>query len=150
MYYVMLIAKHMCTISPQNLWVSTLCAMLRQECSDDAKLATKFSSYCKDKISDINKSLPPPPPPRTSGRRASPFCNQMADLVHITPAQVERSLKTFKIKTYALDPLPALLVKHNIHVVSRNISSVINKSITTAAVPSNQKHSVITPIYKKK
>ena len=35
-------------------------AMPRPECSDDAELATKFSSYFKDKISDIHKSLPPP------------------------------------------------------------------------------------------
>ena len=30
--------------------------MPRPECSDDAELATKFSSYFKDKISDIHKT----------------------------------------------------------------------------------------------
>ena len=75
----------------------------------------------------------------------------MTDLVHITrAAEVERSLKTSKIKTCALDPLPALLMKDNIHVVSGPISRIINKSIATATVPSNLKHSVITPMYKKK
>ena len=120
-------------------------AMPRPECSDYAELATKFSSYFKDKISDIHKSLPPP-----QDIVHLPSVHQMADLVHITPAEVERSLKTSKIKTCALDPLPASLVKDNIHVVSGPISRIINKSIATATVPSNLKHSVITPIYKKK
>ena len=35
-------------------------ALPRPECSDGADLATKFSSYFKDNISDIHKSLPPP------------------------------------------------------------------------------------------
>ena len=48
-------------------------AMPRPECSDDAELATKFSSYFKDKINDIHKSLPPPLPP-PQGHRTPPFC----------------------------------------------------------------------------
>ena len=48
-------------------------AMPGPECPDDAELATKFSSYFKDKISDIYKSLPPPPPP-PQGHRTPPFC----------------------------------------------------------------------------
>ena len=49
-------------------------AMPRPECSDDAELATKFSSYFKGKISDIHKSLPPPPPPPPQGHCTPPFC----------------------------------------------------------------------------
>ena len=64
-------------------------AMPRPECSDDAELATKFSSYFKDKISDIHKSLPPP-----KDIVHLPSVHQMADLAHITPAEVERSLKS--------------------------------------------------------
>ena len=120
-------------------------AMPRPECSDDAELATKFSSYFKDKISDIHKSLSPP-----KDIVHLPSVHQMADLAHITPAEVERSLKSSKIKTSALDPLPGTLVKNNIHVVSGPISRIINKSIANATVPSSLKHSVITPIYKKK
>ena len=67
-----------------------------------------------------------------------------------TLAEVERSLKTSQIKTCALDPLPASLMMDNLHVVSGPIRRIINKSIATATVPSNLKHSVITPIYKKK
>ena len=40
-----------------------------------------------------------------------PSVHQMADLAHITPAEVESSLKSSKIKTSALDPLPGTLVK---------------------------------------
>ena len=119
-------------------------AMPRPECSDDAELATKFSSYFKNKISDIHKSLPPP-----KDIVHFPSVHQMSDLAHITPAEVESSLKSSKIKTSALDPLPGTLVKNNIHVVSGPISRIINKSIANATVPSSLKHSVITPIYKK-
>ena len=83
-------------------------AMPRPECSDDAELATKFSSYFKDKISDIHKSLP-----LLKDIVHLPSPHQMADLAHITPAEVERSLKSSKIKRSALDPLPGTLVKNN-------------------------------------
>ena len=59
-------------------------------------------------------------------------------------------IKSYKIKTSALDPLPDTLVVNNIHVVSGPISKIINKSIANATVPSSLKHSVITPVYKKK
>ena len=49
-----------------------------------------------------------------------------------------------------MDPLPTTLVKDNIQMISGPISRIINKSIATATVPSHLKHSVITPIYKKK
>ena len=114
-------------------------AMSRPECSDDAELATKFSSYFKDKISDIHKSLPPPRTLYTS------LLYTKWQTWHISLLQ-----KSSKIKTSALDPLPGTLVKNNIHVVSGPISRIINKSIANATVPSSLKHSVITPIYKKK
>ena len=61
------------------------------------------------------------------------------------------SINLSKIKTCALDPLPATLLKDNFHLVSGPISRIIDKSIVTATVPSHLKHSVIiTPIYKKK
>ena len=98
-------------------------AMPRPDCSDDAELATKFSSYFKDKISDVHKSLPPP-----KDIVHPPSVHKMADLEHITPAQVEHSLKSSKIKTCALDPLPATLVKDNIHLISGPISRIIKDS----------------------
>ena len=60
----------------------------------------------------------------------------MADLAHITPAEVERSLKSSKIKRSAFDPLPGTLVKNNTLVVPGPISRIINKSIVSATVPS--------------
>ena len=74
----------------------------------------------------------------------------MTDLTHITPAEVERSLKSSKIKTSSLDPLPGTLVKNSIHDVSGPFSRIINKSFESATVPSGPKHSVVTPICKKK
>ena len=62
--------------------------MTRPECSDDAELATNFSLYSKDKISDVHKSLPP-----SKDIVLLPSVHQMADLTHITPAEVDRSLK---------------------------------------------------------
>ena len=115
-------------------------AMPSPECSDDAELATKFSSYFKDGISDIHESLPPP---RTS------YTSLLYTKCH-TPAEVERSLKSSKIKTSALDPLPGTLVKNNTHVVSGPISRISKKSSASTTVPSGLKHFVITPIYKKR
>ena len=61
MYYVMRVAKlYTIDITAELMGEHTVNQC--PECSDDAELV-KFSSYFKNKISDIHKSFPPPPPP---------------------------------------------------------------------------------------
>ena len=65
----------------------------------------------------------------------------MADLAHITPAEVERSLKSSKIKRSAFDPLPGTLVKNNILVVPGPISRIIKQIDCKCYCPINNQYS---------
>ena len=102
LYYMNVLCDGDCTtvhnITAELIGVHT--TMPRHDCSNDAELATKFSSYFKDKISDIHKSLPPPPPPPPPPKDIvhPPSVHKMADLEHITTAQVERSLSLRRLK----------------------------------------------------
>ena len=118
------------------------------ECKSDSILALQFSTYFTDKVTKIHNQIGTPTLDESENvTRSHPSLSRLSC---ITTSEAVQLLKKSANKACSLDPIPAPLLKDNINVVAPVISKIINISILTGEVPSALKHSVITPIYKKK
>ena len=68
---------------------------------------------------------------------------------HGTVDNVSKLIMSMPSKSCALDILPMWLLKENIEVVAKPITSIINVSLSTGIFPSKLREAVVSPLLKK-
>ena len=68
---------------------------------------------------------------------------------HVTVDNVSKLIMSMPSKSCALDILPMWLLKENIEVVAKPITSIINVSLSTGIFPSKFREAVVSPLLKK-
>ena len=110
-----------------------------------------FSTFFHDKIKEIRDNLD-----ALSDNDTNPY---YADNLHqlstfsnfrtVTELEVRKIILESKSKTCTLDPIPTTLIKACIDELLPTLTSIINKSLSSAIFPKNYKHALISPLLKK-
>ena len=75
--------------------------------------------------------------------------NCLYDFKAVSESDIEKIIKKSASKSCILDPIPTHLVKQCLDVLVPVITRIVNKSFSTATVPTSFKLAAITPILKK-
>ena len=66
-----------------------------------------------------------------------------------TAAAIVRLVNKLPSKYCALDPWPTTVLETNFNIIATVLANIINMSLKSATVPSEMKHALITPMFKK-
>jgi virulence-associated protein VapD len=114
------------------------------------ELANRFSKYFDKKIRNIRVALDLSVNTTTASVRAERACDSsFTNFTTLSCDDVLNIIKTSRVKTCSLDPLPACLVKDHIQDLLPSITSIVNSSLQSGLFPSSLKQALVTPLLKK-
>lgn len=91
-----------------------------------------------------------PPLPNDLKVKSGPLCEEVLSDITFTPAEVLKILQSLKTDSASgPDNIPGLILKECAEVIAPVLACLINKSFSSGELPSDWKHAVVTPIYKK-
>ncbi|XP_072571304.1 uncharacterized protein [Paramormyrops kingsleyae] len=112
-----------------------------------------FMNFFRDKIITIRSLLSSPPSPSATFTTLSESLpgpsRPLRHFSTVTLQEVEAIITKMKPSTCVLDPLPTVLVKSHLAILSPLITQVINLSLQAGHVPPALKNAVIRPLLKK-
>ncbi len=118
-------------------------------CADDSELAKQFQTFFTTKIENIHTNIVIPCDYKhldTEQLSTVTLCK----FPILSKSDVLLLIKQLKLKSCSLDPIPAFLFKEYANDLCPAVLRIINISLCTGEVSGELKHSIITPIYKKK
>ena len=113
----------------------------------DVELATRFSTFFRDKTEEIRANLPQideemhvdlPPAASTLGSFSSVSVDEVRKLITLS-----------KCKSCSLDPIPTWLLKKSLDDILPAIVHIINLSLSNGSVPHSMKCAIVSPLLKK-
>ena len=105
-----------------------------------------FASYFRIAVSKIRENMPSI---IYSLRRQSPRSRSIFRLSEVDEAFVCNELKKINAsKSTGLVDIPARLLKDSAPIITRPLTTLMNRSLSEGSVPSDWKHAVVTPIHK--
>ena len=118
--------------------------------SSDADLANQFNSFFNNKIRLIRKGLPQPTTDAAYSTVPSILCQcELSSFERVSTAYIATVLKSSKVKSCSLDPVPASVLTGCLPVLLPVITDLVNCSLDTAFMPVALKTALITPLLKK-
>ena len=113
---------------------------------EEHEISQGFASYFRTAVSKIRENMPSIiySPRRRSPRSRSIFCLSRVDedFVCSELRKIEAS------KSTGLENIPARLLKDSAPIITRPLTTLINRSLSEGSLPSDWKHAVVTPIHK--
>ncbi|XP_041453152.1 uncharacterized protein LOC121406196 [Lytechinus variegatus] len=120
--------------------------------SSKDELCQRFSDYFNDKISKLRASTTnvklSPVPSSTEATLERSAC-QLEEFHQVSEKDVRKIIKSKKVKTCALDPVPACVFSGCLNTLLPAITDMANQSLMSANFPTSLKSAVVTPILKK-
>lgn len=118
--------------------------------SSDADLANQFNSFFNNKIRLIREGLPQPTTDAAYSTVPSILCQcELSSFERVSTAYIATVLKSSKVKSCSLDPVPASALTGCLPVLLPVITDLVNCSLDTAFMPVALKTALITPLLKK-
>ena len=120
----------------------------------DMAIAEKFKSFFIDKIRRIRDSLPvhspgfPNVPYLDNSATQSRPC-EFATFQRVSTDLIANFIKSSKVKTCVLDPLPASVLTKCLPRLLQVITDIVNRSLDEAFIPNSLKTALIIPLLKK-
>ena len=111
-----------------------------------------FISFFQTKIETIHNQLTATSPtslPDLEINPPRPPSHPLTSFSPITDSDLSSTVASMKSSTSALDPIPSSLVKACLPTLAPLITSIVNSSLSTGAVPPAFKLAAVTPILKK-
>ena len=117
-------------------------------------IAEKFKSFFIDKIRRIRDSLPV----HRTGFSNVPYLDnsatqsrscEFATFQRVSTDLIANFIKSSRVKTYALDPLPASVPTKCLPRLLPVITDIVNRSLVEALMPNSLKTALIIPLLKK-
>jgi hypothetical protein len=112
--------------------------------------AEDLATYFTEKIEQIRHEITSRPP---SAMDSFPPCISSGSLYKFDPVteeEVSRLLSSSRPTTCASDPIPSHLLQSLSPSVTTHLTKIFNLSLSSGIFPSSFKHSIITPLIKKK
>ena len=110
------------------------------------EIAKGFASYFRIAVSKIRENMPSI---IYSLRRQSPRSRSIFRLSEVDEAFVCNELKKINAsKSTGLVDITARLLKDSAPIITRPLTTLMNRSLSEGSVPSDWKHAVVTPIHK--
>ena len=120
------------------------------------EMCNSFAKFFNEKVSKIRKDLDNNCDPASNNTRSREYCMNhqskkasLSAFYHVTVDDVSKLIMSMPSKSCALDILPMWLLKENIKVVAKPITSIINVSLSTGIFPSKLREAVVSPLLKK-
>ena len=114
-------------------------------------LPDTFSTFFHNKIKEIRDNID-----TLSDDYINPFyadklyeLSTFSNFRTVTESEVRKVIFESKSKTCTLDPIPTYLIKSCIEELLPTLTTIINKSLSSATFPKNYKHALISPLLKK-
>ena len=119
-------------------------------------MCNSFEKFFNEKVSKIRKDLDNNCDPASNNTRSREYCinhqskkASLSAFYHFTVDDVSKLIMSMPSKSCALDILPMWLLKENIEVIAKPITSIINVSLSTGIFPSKLREAVVSPLLKK-
>ena len=120
----------------------------------DTALAEKLKSFFVDKIRLIRDSLPVPSAGILNnlsfdnyGAQSCPC--EFTTFQRVSTDDIDNFIKSSRVKTCALDPLPAPVLTKCLPILLPVITDIVNRSLDEAFLPNSLKTALIIPLLKK-
>ena len=136
----------------QRILFSCIETLLNKKCEPrypssvpEKRLAESFIKFFADKIKIIRENLLVDDTTINHGDDVVlPNC-ELLSFQPVTTSQVMTLIKSMKLKSCDLDPIPATILKHCLSILLPVITNIVNISLKSAAVPDSLKTALIIP-----
>lgn len=112
-------------------------------------LADNFAEFFVDKVRKFRDELDNSPTPPPSINITESCQHTFSAFSPVTKDDVLKIIKASSVTSCSLDPIPASLLKSHLQDLLPTITTIVNESLSTGAVPSSLKHACIRPLLKK-
>ena len=117
--------------------------------SSDNDLANKFADFFTEKITSLRNSLDSSSSTLVHPDDSSHASCSLSHFKNVTEAQVSSLITGSAVKSWSLDPAPAVVLKECWSVLLPVMTRIVNLSITTAVMPDCFKLAMLNPLLKK-
>ena len=120
------------------------------------EMCNSFAKFFNEKVSKIRKVFDNNCDPASNNTRPREYCMNhqskkasLSAFCYVTVDDVSKLIMSMPSKSCVLDILPMWLLKENMEVVTKPITSIINVSLSTGIFPSKLREAVVSPLLKK-